>query len=103
MPLTPCSRTWSAWRNASSIEMLRSDSEQPVVRDDDEGVDLGAQRVDARSACTPRRLPSKPNGRVTTPMVSAPSRRAIFATTGRATGAGATALAGGYEHHVGAL
>ena len=42
----------------------------------------------ARSSSMPfsawplRRRPSKPNGRVTTPMVSAPSERAIFATTG---------------------
>ncbi len=34
------------------------------------------------SAWEPRRLPSKPNGRVTTPMVSAPSERATLATTG---------------------
>src|ERR1700689_289659 len=34
------------------------------------------------SAWTARRLPSKPNGRVTTPMVSAPSERATLATTG---------------------
>ena len=34
------------------------------------------------SACAARRLPSKPNGRVTTPMVSAPSERATLATTG---------------------
>ncbi len=34
------------------------------------------------SAWPPRRLPSKENGRVTTPMVSAPSLRAMDATTG---------------------
>ena len=34
------------------------------------------------SAWTARRLPSKANGRVTTPMVSAPSLRAMDATTG---------------------
>ncbi len=34
------------------------------------------------SAWTCRRLPSNENGRVTTPMVSAPSLRAMFATTG---------------------
>ena len=34
------------------------------------------------SACTWRRLPSNENGRVTTPMVSAPSLRAMLATTG---------------------
>ena len=34
------------------------------------------------SACTERRRPSKANGRVTTPMVSAPRLLAISATTG---------------------
>ena len=34
------------------------------------------------SACTARRLPSKPNGRVTTPTVSAPTERATSAMTG---------------------
>ena len=34
------------------------------------------------SACTWRRLPSNENGRVTTPMVSAPILRAMLATTG---------------------
>ena len=34
------------------------------------------------SAWPARRLPSKPNGRVTTPIVSAPSVLAISATTG---------------------
>ncbi|SLI64949.1 Uncharacterised protein [Mycobacteroides abscessus subsp. abscessus] len=34
------------------------------------------------SAWLPRRLPSNENGRVTTPMVSAPSLRAMLATTG---------------------
>ena len=36
-------------------------------------------------------------------MVRAPRARAIRATTGRAAGAGAAALAGRHEHHVGAL
>ena len=34
------------------------------------------------SAWTARRLPSNPNGRVTTPIVSAPIARATLATTG---------------------
>ena len=34
------------------------------------------------SACVARRRPSKPNGRVTTPIVRAPRLRAISATTG---------------------
>ena len=36
------------------------------------------------SACTARRLPSKPKGRVTTPMVRAPTDLAISAMTGAA-------------------
>ena len=55
------------------------------------------------SAWVARRLPSKENGRVTTPMVSAPSLRAIAGDDGRAAGAGAAALAGRHEDHVGPL
>ena len=55
------------------------------------------------SAWLARRLPSKENGRVTTPMVSAPSARAIRATTGAPPVPGAATLARGDEHHVGAL
>ena len=48
MPCTPCSRTSSAILNAFSIEVLLvGHLEQPVVRDDDEGVDLVLQRLDA--------------------------------------------------------
>ena len=55
------------------------------------------------SACMARRRPSKVKGRVTTPMVSAPRPLATSATTGARAGAGAAALAGGDEDHVGAL
>ena len=80
------------------------DLEQPVVRDHD-------QRVDAARAalgCPPRparraACPSNANGRVTTPTVSAPSSRAELGDDRRRTGAGAAALAGGDEDHVGAL
>ena len=63
---------------------LLDDLEQPVVRDDDQRVDLLAQRArcPARPG-RPRLRPSKANGRVTTPTVSAPSSRAISAITGR--------------------
>ena len=50
-----------------------------------------------------RREPSKPNGLVTMPTVSAPSSRAIRAIDRRGAGAGAAALARGDEHHVRAL
>ena len=56
------------------------------------------------SAWSPRWEPSKSNGRVTTPTVSAPtSCLATSAITGRGAGAGAAALAGGDEDHVRAL
>ena len=55
------------------------------------------------SACTARRRPSKQNGRVTTPMVSAPMLSRDLGDDGRGTGTGAATLAGGDEHHVGAL
>ena len=83
MPLTPCSSTWSAWRNASSIEMLRSDSDSSRSLGMTMRVSTSARSESTPvSAWTPRRLPSKPNGRVTTPMVRAPSLRAMLATTG---------------------
>ena len=53
------------------------------------------------SACLRRLLPSKRNGLVTTPTVSAPSARDLRDDRRRA-GAGAAAHAGGDEHHVGA-
>ena len=55
------------------------------------------------SACMARRRPSKVNGRVTTPMVSAPSPLATSATTGAAPVPVPPALAGGDEDHVSAL
>ena len=55
------------------------------------------------SAWLARLRPSKVKGLVTTPTVSAPSSRAISAMTGAAPVPGAAALAGGDEHHVGAL
>ena len=48
-------------------------------------------------------MPSKENGRVTTPIVSAPSDAGDPGHDRRAAGAGAAALAGGDEDHVGAL
>ena len=47
MPWTPWRSTSSATRNASTIEVLRSSTdEQPVVGDDDQRVDLVGERVD---------------------------------------------------------
>jgi hypothetical protein len=58
-------------------DVLVADRQQPVVRDGDEGVDLSRRLAIPESACVARRRPSKVNGRVTTPMVSAPRLRAI--------------------------
>src|SRR5690349_16406669 len=77
MPCTPESRTWSAWRNASIMLMPRS----PRASSRSFGITISVSHwlrsssIPA-SACTWRRLPSNENGRVTTPMVSAPSLRA---------------------------
>ena len=49
IPWTPWRRTSSAIRNASTTErLLLDDLEQPVVRDDDQRVDVVAQLADAR-------------------------------------------------------
>ena len=86
MPCTPWRRTSSATRKASTIEVcLSSTLQQLVVGDDDERVDLVGQRLDAHARpAAARRLPSKPNGLVTMPTVSAPSSRAMRATIGAA-------------------
>ena len=83
MPWTPESSTWSALRNASIIETLRSliDSSRSF------GMTMRVSTSSRRpampdSAWLARRRPSKVNGRVTTPMVRAPRPRAIRATTG---------------------
>ena len=83
MPETPWSSTWSACLKASRIETLRSliDSSRSL------GITMSVSTSSRRrampsSAEFARRRPSKANGRVTTPIVSAPSDRAIRATTG---------------------
>ena len=65
--------------------VLLDDVLEPVVGDGDERVDLvlAAPSI-AFSAFSRRRAPSKRNGLVTTPMVSAPRSRAISAMTGAA-------------------
>ena len=77
--------------------------QQPVVGDDDQGVALVAQRGDALLGLPARRRPSKENGLVTTPMVSAPELARDRRHHRRSAGAGAAALASGDEDHVGAL
>ncbi|SKH11882.1 Uncharacterised protein [Mycobacteroides abscessus subsp. bolletii] len=83
MPWTPLSNTSSALRNASMSETAAS----PICSSRSLGMtmrvsQLSRSEVMPSSACPLRRLPSNENGRVTTPMVSAPSLRAMLATTG---------------------
>jgi len=58
--------------------------QEPLVRNDDQGVDLLPEGRGRLFGDRRRREPSKVKGLVTTPMVSAPLLRAISATTGAA-------------------
>ncbi len=85
MPDTPCSSTSSAILNALStlVFSLATVSRRSL------GMTMSVstfsfRRCTPASACTERRRPSKLNGRVTTPMVSAPMLRASSAMTGAA-------------------
>ncbi len=83
MPCTPLSSTSSAERKAS----IRLTAASPSCRSRSFGMTMSVSqdsrsRLIPTSAWLPRRLPSKENGLVTTPMVSAPSLRAMLATTG---------------------
>src|SRR3954451_18860728 len=85
MPCTPWRRTSSATRNASTIDVERSSTSSRRSF----GMTIVVSHA-ARSASTPvsafarRWVPSNLNGSVTIPTVSAPSSRAIRATTGAA-------------------
>ncbi len=83
MPCTPECSTWSAEWKAAIADTLRSD----IDRSRSFGMTISVSTSSRRfsmplSAWTARRRPSNVNGRVTTPTVSAPSERAIRATTG---------------------
>ena len=85
MPWTPCRRTSSATRKASSIEVPRSSTCSRRSLGTTMTVSTStARRSRPRSATVWRRDPSKPNGIVTIATVSAPSSRASRATTGAA-------------------
>ena len=85
MPCTPWRSTSSATRNASTIDVPFSSTDSRRLL----GITISVSTCLASSA-TPssawraRRVPSKPNGLVTMPTVSAPTSRAIRATTGAA-------------------
>ena len=103
-PCTPWRSTSSATRNASIIEVCLSSTDSRRLLGTVIRVSTSAPSASMPcSAAFIRREPSNPNGFVTMPTVSAPSSRAIRATTGAAPVPGAAALAGGDEHHVRAL
>ena len=104
MPWTPDSSTWSALLNASMtltcLSLIDSSRSFGMTM----RVSTSCRRVSMPDSAWPaRRRPSKENG----PRDDADRERAERAgdvgDDGRAAGAGATALAGGHEDHVGAL
>ena len=85
MPCTPWRRTSSATRNASTIVTPRSSTDSSRLLGTTISVSTSAPSAAIpASAWSRRREPSNWNGRVTIPTVSAPSSRAIWATTGAA-------------------
>ena len=83
MPCTPWSSTSSAILNALSTDVLSFETESNRSL----GMTMRVSTFSFRcwmpwSACTERRRPSNANGRVTTPIVSAPIPLATSATTG---------------------
>ena len=104
IPCTPCISTSSAILKALTIDVFSLDT----VSSRSLGMMMRVSTFSFRfwmpcSAWTDRRRPSKVNGRVTTPMVSAPEALGDLGHHRRGPGAGAAALAGGDEDHVGAL
>ncbi len=85
MPCTPCRSTSSATRKASMIGVdgLTTCSSRSFGITSSVSTLADSSSMPS-SACSARFLPSKPNGRVTTPTVSAPSSRASSAITGAA-------------------
>src|SRR6185312_16260367 len=83
MPCTPARSTWSAVANASRKLMPRSliSSRRSLGTTIRVSTSLFSAETPT-SAWAALRLPSKPKGRVTTPMVSAPMDLAMRATTG---------------------
>src|SRR3954453_6080206 len=85
MPCTPWRRTSSATRNASTIDVPLSRIDSSRLLGTTISVSTSsASALTPSSAWSRRREPSKPNGLVVTPTVSAPSSREIRATTGAA-------------------
>ena len=85
MPCTPWRSTSSATRNASTIEVCLSSTDSSRLFGTTISVSTSSASASIpASAWCARRVPSKPNGLVTMPTVSAPTSRAIRATTGAA-------------------
>ena len=85
IPWTPCRRTSSAIRKASSIEVDWSSTSSSRSFGTTMTVSQAARRAATPSSAARRRcVPSKRKGSVTMPTVSAPSSRAISATIGAA-------------------
>ena len=104
MPCTPWRSTSSATRKASTIAVCLSSTDSRRLLGTTISVSTSSASASTpRSACSPRREPSKPNGLVTI----ADRQRADFARDARddrrRAGAGAAAGAGGDEDHVRAL
>ena len=102
MPDTPCSSTWSADLNASRTLMLRSeiDSSRSLGMTMRVSTSLRSSSMPV-SADSARRRPSKPNGRVDDADGQGTDRPGDARDHRSASGAGATALAGRDEDHVG--
>ena len=85
MPCTPWRSTSSATRKASTIEVCLSSTDSSRLFGTTISVSTSSASASTpRSACSPRREPSKPNGLVTIATVSAPTSRAMRATIGAA-------------------
>ena len=101
MPCTPWRSTSSAMRNASTIETPRSSTSSRRSLGTTMSVSTPPCSASRPAwAASVRRLPSKPNGIVTMPTVSAPSSRATRAITGAAP-VPVPRLAGGHEREIG--
>ena len=104
MPWTPCRRMSSAMPNASVTGVFLSTTWRSRSFSITISVSTRSRRFwIPTSACSARRRPSKPNGRVTTPTVECLELAAELGHDGSGAGSRAAALTGGDEDHVGAL
>ena len=104
IPCTPWRSTSSATRNASTTVAALSTTASSRSFGIVITVFTRCRRSRMPSSAAPeRRRPSKLNGRVTTPIVSAPELACHLRDERRAARAGPAAHARGDEHHVGAL